>query len=444
MAALPPFLGFVAKEADFETVLHSAIARLRRRRSCWRASRSGSVFTTIYSLRFLFGAFGRKGRPEPSTRVAEMHRPEIDFPRPARAPGRGRPAVRGLADAARHRAGRLRRHRARRRRTTTSRCGTASVCRCCCRCSCWRPAPRPSSAAPGCAGCAPAGAARQRRPHLRRRPPRRRRVLGAADRGHPARLDPGDAVGDPVHARAGTHRRAGAGRARPTRLRAVGLAAAGRRRAADAGRRARRDHDAQPAGGRAAGRRDRLRLRHDLRLPRRTGSGADAVPGRDADAGDLRAGAADAARRDRPRAHQAVSAAARRAGARRRRHRHHAGRVRDGRPHRHADRRTAARRSVFPRARRQHRQRAARRHPRLGHHGRDLGAARRRDRRGVNGVPAPGVSAPRPGSPTRASPTSAGCAAMRTAPPSATSPGCAAANCATRGTGRWSWRSRPG
>ena len=31
----------------------------------------GSVFTTIYSLRFLWGAFARKGLRGPSTRVAE-------------------------------------------------------------------------------------------------------------------------------------------------------------------------------------------------------------------------------------------------------------------------------------------------------------------------------------------------------------------------------------
>jgi multicomponent Na+:H+ antiporter subunit A len=72
MAALPPFFGFVAKEADFETVLHSA--------SLGDAAPFvlagvvlGSVFTTIYSLRFIWGAFGRNGRPAPSTRVAEMH-----------------------------------------------------------------------------------------------------------------------------------------------------------------------------------------------------------------------------------------------------------------------------------------------------------------------------------------------------------------------------------
>ncbi|MDT5188637.1 MAG: multicomponent Na+:H+ antiporter subunit [Mycobacterium sp.] len=78
MAALPPFLGFVAKEADFETLAHSA--------SLGAAAPFvlggvvfGSVFTTIYSLRFLYGAFARKGRPAPSQRVTEIHRPPITF-----------------------------------------------------------------------------------------------------------------------------------------------------------------------------------------------------------------------------------------------------------------------------------------------------------------------------------------------------------------------------
>jgi multicomponent Na+:H+ antiporter subunit A len=39
----------------------------------------GSVFTTIYSLRFLLGAFGRKGLPQPSKRVAQMHHPPATF-----------------------------------------------------------------------------------------------------------------------------------------------------------------------------------------------------------------------------------------------------------------------------------------------------------------------------------------------------------------------------
>ena len=78
MAALPPFLGFVAKEADYETLLHSE--------SLGHAAPfvlagivAGSVFTTMYSLRFLWGAFARKGRPEPSKRVTEMHVPPATF-----------------------------------------------------------------------------------------------------------------------------------------------------------------------------------------------------------------------------------------------------------------------------------------------------------------------------------------------------------------------------
>jgi multicomponent Na+:H+ antiporter subunit A len=78
MAALPPFLGFVAKEADYETLLHSeslgAAAPF-----VLAAIVFGSVFTTIYSLRFLWGAFARKGRPEPSKRVADMHVPPATF-----------------------------------------------------------------------------------------------------------------------------------------------------------------------------------------------------------------------------------------------------------------------------------------------------------------------------------------------------------------------------
>ncbi|KUI36379.1 cation:proton antiporter [Mycobacterium sp. IS-1496] len=78
MAALPPFLGFVAKEADFETVLHSAALGPF---APWVLAGIvfGSVFTTIYSLRFLWGAFSRKGLHEPSVRVREMHRPSAAF-----------------------------------------------------------------------------------------------------------------------------------------------------------------------------------------------------------------------------------------------------------------------------------------------------------------------------------------------------------------------------
>jgi multicomponent Na+:H+ antiporter subunit A len=78
MAALPPFLGFVAKEADFETLLHSHSL------GSWApwvlaGVVAGSVFTTIYSLRFIWGAFARKGLREPSTRVATLHPPSPTF-----------------------------------------------------------------------------------------------------------------------------------------------------------------------------------------------------------------------------------------------------------------------------------------------------------------------------------------------------------------------------
>ncbi|MCV7282799.1 Na+/H+ antiporter subunit A [Mycolicibacterium flavescens] len=78
MAALPPFFGFVAKEADLETVLHSPYLG-HAAPFVLAGIVVGSVFTTIYSLRFLFGAFGRKVQSEPSKRVAEMHRLEIPF-----------------------------------------------------------------------------------------------------------------------------------------------------------------------------------------------------------------------------------------------------------------------------------------------------------------------------------------------------------------------------
>ncbi len=78
MAALPPFLGFVAKEADFETLAHSESL------GPWApvvlaGVVAGSVFTTVYSLRFLWGAFARKGFQGPSSLVANLHRPAAAF-----------------------------------------------------------------------------------------------------------------------------------------------------------------------------------------------------------------------------------------------------------------------------------------------------------------------------------------------------------------------------
>jgi len=78
MAALPPFIGFVAKEADLTTLAESASLGVA---GPWVLAgvAFGSVFTTIYSLRFIYGAFARKGREAPSQRVTEMHRPPRTF-----------------------------------------------------------------------------------------------------------------------------------------------------------------------------------------------------------------------------------------------------------------------------------------------------------------------------------------------------------------------------
>ncbi|BBZ26500.1 monovalent cation/H+ antiporter subunit A [Mycolicibacterium madagascariense] len=78
MAALPPFIGFVAKEADLTTLAESPSLGAAAPYVLAGVA-FGSVFTTIYSLRFVYGAFARKGRPEPSPRVLEMHRPTTFF-----------------------------------------------------------------------------------------------------------------------------------------------------------------------------------------------------------------------------------------------------------------------------------------------------------------------------------------------------------------------------
>ncbi|ODR11671.1 Na+/H+ antiporter subunit A [Mycolicibacillus koreensis] len=81
MAAVPPFLGFAAKEAAF-TALDEQPGF-----TGWlmlTAVAVGAVFTIIYSLRFLWGGFGAKGRTAPSRAVAEAHRPNRWFyPAPA-------------------------------------------------------------------------------------------------------------------------------------------------------------------------------------------------------------------------------------------------------------------------------------------------------------------------------------------------------------------------
>ena len=304
MAALPPFLGFVAKEADYETLLHSE-AWVTSRRSCSAPSCRVGLHHHVQPA-VPVGCVREEGQDGTQQARRGDARAPATFLAAARHPRRGRPGVRAVAVAARQRPGRPTPTPCPAKATTSSRSGTASTCRCCCRCWCWRSAPRRSSAGRGC--------------------PRARLVylpLGNADRIYDAVIRGADVLS--VRLTGITQRGsipatqsvilatlamvpaggAGARGPRPARVRAVGFAAAGDRRRADPGRRGRRDRDAQPPRGRAARRRDRLRLRRHLRVPRRARPGADPVPGGDADAGHLRAGAAHAARGVRPHQHRA-------------------------------------------------------------------------------------------------------------------------------------------
>lgn len=78
MAGVPPFLGFVGKEAAFESLLHggSRGAGLPNQGASLVVLVGlvlGSVFTVAYSLRFVWGAFGGH---RPSAAVAGMHAPD--------------------------------------------------------------------------------------------------------------------------------------------------------------------------------------------------------------------------------------------------------------------------------------------------------------------------------------------------------------------------------
>jgi len=78
MAGVPPFVGFVAKETIFGTEAQ-APALGSSGPYVLAAAVLASMFTVIYSARFLWGGFAVKGRPEPSTHVADMHRPTVAF-----------------------------------------------------------------------------------------------------------------------------------------------------------------------------------------------------------------------------------------------------------------------------------------------------------------------------------------------------------------------------
>jgi len=75
MAGVPPTFGFVAKEAVLTALLHDAEAGSALGWVALVGVAVGSVLTMAYSLRFLWGAFGRKPGVEPATFVHE----HVDF-----------------------------------------------------------------------------------------------------------------------------------------------------------------------------------------------------------------------------------------------------------------------------------------------------------------------------------------------------------------------------
>ncbi|WFR73682.1 Na+/H+ antiporter subunit A [Prescottella defluvii] len=79
MAGLPPFLGFVGKEAALESILEADVLEPWARTTIIVAIALGSILTVAYSIRFVWGGFGRKRQRQPSPAVANMHAPSVLF-----------------------------------------------------------------------------------------------------------------------------------------------------------------------------------------------------------------------------------------------------------------------------------------------------------------------------------------------------------------------------
>ena len=171
--------------------------------------------------------------------------------------------------------------------------------------------------------------------------------------------------------------------------RVVGLpAAAGRRGPRRRVRRVLAVARPPPTDRDPARRRDRLRGRGDLRAARRARPGADPVPRRDHDTRRCSCWCCDACPPVIGR--RTTRRAAGSPGARSRRRRGASspllGVTARRRPHTARDRRSRSRPGLRARRGPERRQRDAGRHPRLGHHGRDVRAAGRRDRRRQPGL----------------------------------------------------------
>ena len=191
MAALPPFLGFVAKEADFETL---RAQRVTRRRGAVRVGRRGVRFGVHHDLQPALHLRRLRQQGQTPTRASASpkctalqrhswsHRPS--WRRRAWCSASGLPGLDHVLDA-------LRRHGARRRglppRPLARRESAAAAVDPGARLPASRAFVVRVAAAPRLADGLPA--AGQRRSDLRRRHPRRRRLRGATHRGDPARID---------------------------------------------------------------------------------------------------------------------------------------------------------------------------------------------------------------------------------------------------------------
>ncbi|MGV0624734.1 Na+/H+ antiporter subunit A [Mycolicibacter minnesotensis] len=78
MAGVPPFVGFIAKETIFGVEANSPVLGAAGP-YVLAAGVLASMFTVIYSVRFLWGGFADKGQKQPSKHVADLHRPDWAF-----------------------------------------------------------------------------------------------------------------------------------------------------------------------------------------------------------------------------------------------------------------------------------------------------------------------------------------------------------------------------
>ncbi|MEV0947952.1 Na+/H+ antiporter subunit A [Rhodococcus sp. NPDC049939] len=79
MAGLPPLLGFVGKEAAYDSLLNTSVLADPARLVTVGMVTLGSILTVAYSARFMWGAFGSKGHISPSAAVERLHAPGTGF-----------------------------------------------------------------------------------------------------------------------------------------------------------------------------------------------------------------------------------------------------------------------------------------------------------------------------------------------------------------------------